>query len=192
MLSFITAALLATGPLGVPPPPQTHAEPSEDVRAPAPRTDPLLAAAFGAGEVAGAVAPPAPGTGAPLRTFGLALGLALAAGGAALWARRHRRRAPEVPLLQVLQVQRVGPRQSLVVAKLGSQTLVLGATDGGIQLLSTRETGAPTPRPTPLSTGAPPARSGGREAAALFEVALGQATEDQELREKLAVRRTAS
>jgi hypothetical protein len=49
---------------------------------------------------------------------------------------RRRRRAPR--LLDVLESVSLGPKRALVVARLGDELFVLGSSEGGISLLSTR------------------------------------------------------
>lgn len=131
-----------------------------------------------------------------------ALLLAGLAGGAYAWARK-RERAPH--LVQVLETANLGPKRALVVAKVGTQTLLLGASESGITLL-TNVADSPALEAAadrlaagvtaPLSTEnerAPTQASflarliGRRPAADEFEGLLAQneSVEDQELRRKL-------
>jgi flagellar protein FliO/FliZ len=61
--------------------------------------------------------------------------LALLAAAALLLARRRRRVAR---IIDILESASLGPKRSLVIARLGDELLVLGSSEGGIALLSTR------------------------------------------------------
>src|SRR5690349_20368131 len=94
-----------------------------------------------------------------------ALLLAALAAAAVVLARR-KRRAPR--LVEVLESTSLGPKRSLVVARLGDELLLLGSCEGGIALLSTRpasavHTPAPAPAPEPE-----PGRSCGPDVAGLL------------------------
>ncbi|HYG67466.1 MAG TPA: flagellar biosynthetic protein FliO, partial [Anaeromyxobacteraceae bacterium] len=113
---------------------------------------------------------------------------------------RRRRAIPRH--VHVLETTALGPRRSLVVARLGGELLVLGASEAGITLLATR----PAPAADVETAAAPgPERRGlgalfgaGRSRAAApapvrapahgeaFDHLLAESAEDLELRRKLA------
>ena len=111
--------------------------------------------------------------------------LALAA---AAWAlRRKAVGAPAHSLIEVLDTAHLGPKRSIVVARVGKERLILGTSEAGLALLAARpdEPSEPTPphaQPRPATGHAPIARLAPRD----FEAALHEATEDDELRRKLA------
>jgi flagellar biosynthetic protein FliO len=141
--------------------------------------------------------------------------------GAAALLLSRRRRAP-ARRIQVVETTAIGPRKSLVLARLGDELLLLGATDAGITLL--RRQPAPRESPSavearplveaqPADPGSPPASAPGEAAATLvdlaarfvpgrrraraerpaaFEALLLESAEDQELRRKLAAGRAGS
>ncbi len=112
-----------------------------------------------------------------------------------------RRRTQCTRLVEVLESQSLGARRSLVVARLGDELLVLGASEAGIHLLTT----APAPlaaraaaaAPAPAATAPAEGRGLGllarlrlrpqRAPAPVFDSLLGESLEDLELRRKLAV-----
>jgi flagellar biogenesis protein FliO len=176
----------------------------------APRAEPVLAAPPAArlSTTLGAPAAPAEPTGSSLwLPAGLLLALALAA---LVLARRRRAAAPN-RLLEVVESASLGPRRSIVVARVADELLVLGASEAGIHLLSSR----PAP-PAPAAAAAPaPAAAGPAEATRAaagpgaqlagllarlaprprrvepaFDAALAESLEDLELRRKLAGGRT--
>ncbi|MFT3915771.1 MAG: flagellar biosynthetic protein FliO [Anaeromyxobacteraceae bacterium] len=129
---------------------------------------------------------------------------------AAVVVLRRRRGAP-TRRLQILESASLGPKRSLVLARLGDELLLLGSTDAGIALLRAQHAGAAEPpelvslRAAELAEAAPPAPA--RPGAALvdiatrlvphrrrkadprspaFEALLAESSEDQELRQKLA------
>lgn len=138
-----------------------------------------------------------------------AAGLAIVGVVALLFARR---KARPTRLVQILETASLGPKRSLIVARVGSETLILGASEAGIALLGSRldlaaaTTPAPVPAPTPAAAAArapamaprtpaaAPAAAGpgflgrlfqkGRAPA--FEPLLRESFEDQELRAKVA------
>jgi flagellar protein FliO/FliZ len=136
-----------------------------------------------------------------------ALFLAALAAAALVMAKR-RRAVPR--LVHIVESASLGPKRSLVVARLGDELFVLGSSEGGISLLATRPTPAalaavedPSPLPSPRARGegdpkGAPARGRGegllarlhfraQEAPApAFEALLGESLEDAELRRKLA------
>jgi flagellar biogenesis protein FliO len=127
---LLALALALANPIGFPTPASTAAGP------------PIASAAP-------AAEPPGPRAAAPLtlpadRALGLdALLLPTAAllilALAALWASRRRR--PASRLVRVLETTSLGPKRSLVVAQLGGELLVIGASEAGLQLLAARPAG---------------------------------------------------
>jgi flagellar biogenesis protein FliO len=67
----------------------------------------------------------------------LAAGLLLAALAAAVLVMARRRRRTS-RLVEILESASLGPKRALVVARLGDEILVLGSSEGGVALLSTR------------------------------------------------------
>ena len=95
----------------------------------------------------------------------------------ALVASRRRRRTPR--LVEIVESSSLGPKRALVVARMGDELLLLGSSEGGVTLLTTR----PAPRePSPVARPAAAAPEPSR-----FELILGESAEDVELRRKLAV-----
>jgi flagellar biogenesis protein FliO len=111
--------------------------------------------------------------------------------------------------VQVLETTALGPRRSLVLARLGDELLLLGSSEAGISLLRTQPAGAeeaPAPVAHPGGAQLPPQAASGREpppalaglVARLrrarpatpdprpFDSLLAESAEDQELRRKLA------
>lgn len=108
----------------------------------------------------------------------------------ALYARRRRTRTGR--LIQVLEVANIGPKRSLILARLGNQTLLLGASESGLQTLSCQ----PLSEEMLAVADAQAARDNGNRRGTEgtdskktppFESLLGEVTEDQELRRKLAL-----
>jgi flagellar biogenesis protein FliO len=138
----------------------------------------------------------------------LAAPIVLLAGLAAAALVLQRRRRPAGRRVEVLETTSLGPKRSLVLARLGDELLLLGASEAGIHLLHTRPAGhGPAPEPAPeLELEAvpapeprregPPALGGlvarlrkARPGAApppAFDALLAESAEDQELRRKLA------
>ncbi len=115
----------------------------------------LLAEAFGPSAKPSAVAATTSAEASTGKLWALAL-LLVGAGGAAAWfAKKQRAQRPGAVHLQVLQVSRIGHHQSLVVARVGDETLVLGATEGGIQVLATRVQPLSSTEPVPSHTAGP-------------------------------------
>lgn len=211
MISQLLALTLSLAdPLGFPAaPPPADPLPGQVAALPAP-----------AGPPAARVAPPAPppplelpssGPGlASLLLPGAAL-LALAA--AALFMSRKKKQGAR--LVQVLESTSLGPKRSLVVARLGDELLVIGASEAGLQLLAARsvtaelqgrheatpaETLAARLRPVPDLAPEPEQapnpvmgllsrlRRAPAQAAPepSFDALLAESAEDQELRRKLA------
>ncbi len=149
-----------------------------------------------------AKAAPLGGSGTSAGSAGAALLLA-AMTAVALLAARRRRRAPRV--VELVETASLGPKRSLVVARMGDELLLLGASEGGISLLATRAApgaGAAT-EPSPLApqaTTASPSPMAGdsavhgllalfgrrRGAAPAFDRLLSESAEDVALRRKLA------
>jgi flagellar protein FliO/FliZ len=81
---------------------------------------------------------------APASSFSggsIAAGLLLVAlAAAALVLARRRRNVPRV--IEIVESASLGPKRSLVVARLGDEVLVLGSSEGGITLLATRSAAA--------------------------------------------------
>lgn len=153
---------------------------------------------------AAAIAQAAPlgGSGTSAASAGAALLLAAVAA-VALLAARRRRRAPRV--VELVETASLGPKRSLVVARMGDELLLLGASEGGITLLATRAapavdsatdrsplapqatTAATAPTAGESATQGLLARFGRRRGAPpAFERLLSESAEDVELRRKLA------
>ena len=143
-----------------------------------------------------AAAAPLGGAGASAASVGAALLLAALAA-VALLAARRRRRAPR--LVELVETASLGPRRSLVVARMGDELLLLGASEGGISLLATRPApgAGASPCPPQPAAAAPPARDAAAQgllarlgrrggAAPAFDRLLSESAEDVELRRKLA------
>jgi flagellar biogenesis protein FliO len=142
-----------------------------------------------------------PGTGLSLAAPGLVLfGLA----GAALLLARKKKGTGR--LVQVLETTALGPKRSLVLARLGDELLLLGSAEGGITLLRSQPAGAAAastaedlsaklaaaparPAPAPLASLVDRLRGARGKAAARapeFSALLEESAEDLELRRKLA------
>lgn len=160
--------------------------------APPSAADTVVAAAFT--QVIGTKAPELESNAGSLVAPGLAL-VALAALAFAL----SRRKSTSTRNITVLERASLGPKRSIVVADVMGERLVLGVSEAGIAVLSTRPAPAPEPQPyvipapTPVVTAAPKMgffdRVLGRvpAAPASFDEALRDSVEDQELRAKLAL-----
>jgi flagellar protein FliO/FliZ len=151
---------------------------------------------------------PAASFGPPLLPI---LGLGLLAVAAWVFAKRKRRRAR---LVQVLDTADLGAKRSLVVAQMGGQTFLLGSSEAGIHLLHAQPASpeamavadaqsaqvplpvsdaATAPAPWMAPPPGPSARSGllqrmlgrSRAPAPAFDAMLEESAEDQELRRKL-------
>ena len=117
---------------------------------------------------------PAKSSGVGVTTWLLPLLVLAALGGTVVWAKR---RAPmQGRLLTILESTSLGPRRSLVVARLGTETLLLGSSEAGITLLAAR-TGLDGVLPLQVSS---------------FNDLLEETQEDQMLRAKLALGRSGT
>lgn len=131
--SLLALALSLADPNGFPPPAEPRpAAAAAAVAAPAPTGAPAPEAAAPA-QLTLPAATPGPGA----LVLPAAALLALAA--AALLASRRRRRAPR--LVNVLESTSIGPKRSLVVARIGGEVLVIGSSEAGLQLLAARPAG---------------------------------------------------
>jgi flagellar biogenesis protein FliO len=120
------------------------------------------------------------GSGAPsLGGAAAAVTLLVALAVVALLLSRRRRLGGR--LVEIVETTSLGPRRSLVVARVGGELLLLGASEAGIAVLPARldpgAAGAPA-----IAAAAAPA---GDDAAG-FDALLHDSAEDQELRLKLA------
>lgn len=89
-----------------------------------------------------------------LRAVGLpALFLAGLAVAAYLFARK--KRALGSRRIEILETASLGPKRSLVIARVGDETLVLGASEAGITLLQTTAEGAAVSAKAPATAAAP-------------------------------------
>jgi flagellar biogenesis protein FliO len=201
--------LLVTGLLGLvdatslPTPPAVVPEGSAAKAgrpAPPSAADSIVAAAFAkgidtVGETEKAAPTPAMGWSSLVAPALAIIGLA----GLALGLTRRRRAVHGS--IRVLEAATLGPRRSLVIADVLGDRLVLGVSEAGIAVLSSRpapsaETAAdpliaPTVEPVyPRAPRVAPmgffARLFGKTPAVPFEEVLGESIEDQELRAKLA------
>ena len=159
-----------------------------------------------AGTTAG-TPPPFP-VASPLPARSLGVGLLLAVLAVVAWfLARRRRRAPR--LVEIVESASLGPKRSLVVARMGGELLLIGSSEGGIALLSTRpappaaaEASAPA-RGEPHDPSSQPRAAPAALAATLlsrldfrrrpsppspepFDALLAESVEDLELRRKLA------
>lgn len=114
-----------------------------------------------------------------------------------------RRRAKTARSITVVETASLGPKRSLVIADVMGERMVLGVSEAGISVLSTRATPQPEPAPfvipAPLATASAPTamemsfldRMLGRvpqpNAVASFDETLRDSLEDQELRAKLSL-----
>ena len=143
-----------------------------DATAPSPAPAPSSAAANLSSTTA--LPPPFPGSsGSSLKPMGAGL-LLVAFAVAALVTAKRRKRAPR--LVEILESSSLGPKRSLVVARMGHELLLLGSSEGGITLLSARPAPAP-PAATSALAPVEPSR---------FELIFGESVDDVELRRKLA------
>jgi flagellar biogenesis protein FliO len=107
-----------------------------------------------------------------------------------------RRRGGSGRLVRVIETASLGPRRSIVVARVGEELLVLGSSEAGIQLLSTRPAPAesaavPAPAPALEESQAGLLARMGLSRKPTFEELLAESDGDLELRRKLAQGRAA-
>ncbi|BDG07993.1 flagellar biosynthetic protein FliO [Anaeromyxobacter paludicola] len=154
MLSALAAAALPLALLASPAQPAPRPAPAP-AAVPAPAlAPPLPAAAAPAAEPARELARPLelPASSGGLGSVAVPALLLLALAAAALLLARKKARAGG--LVQVLETASLGPRRSIVVARVGDELLVLGSSERGIQLLSSRPCDpalAPLAAPPPLA-----------------------------------------
>ena len=173
------------------------ASPSSSSGAPPPRP-PTTAPVASTSSLLGIPPPPPTESSSIAGPIAAGLFLALLAVAALVMARR-RRATPR--LVEILETASLGPKRALVVARLGEEILVIGSSEGGISLLSSRPAAGLVAREVtrPEAAQAPPAsplravlevfsRLRRRPAAAAppFERLLTESVEDVELRRKLA------
>ncbi len=109
-----------------------------------------------------------------------------------------RRRARHAHSISIVESTALGPKRSLVIADVMGERLVLGVSEAGIAVLSTRPAPPPIEQAFVVPTSTAPARRMGffdrlfgrvpqTGANAAFEELLRDSVEDQELRAKLAL-----
>jgi len=173
------------------------ASPSSSSGAPPPRP-PTTAPVASTSSLLGIPPPPPTESSSIAGPIAAGLFLALLAVAALVMARR-RRATPR--LVEILETASLGPKRALVVARLGEEILVIGSSEGGIALLSSRPAAGLVAREVarPEAAQAPPAsplravleafsrlRRHPAAAAPPFERLLTESVEDVELRRKLA------
>jgi flagellar biogenesis protein FliO len=197
MHTLIVTLLIATTPSTA----EEGSAASTPPPAPPSAADSVVAAAF---QHSSLVTKTADVQGAPKSTWSslAAPGFALAALCALAFA-LTRRRGRVARSIRVVETASLGPKRSLVIADVMGERMVLGVSEAGISVLSTRAAPQREPDPfvipEPLGTTAPsPAlemsfldRMLGRvpqpNAVASFDEALRDSLEDQELRAKLSL-----
>jgi flagellar biogenesis protein FliO len=109
-----------------------------------------------------------------------------------------RRRVRRARMVEVVESTSIGPRRSLVVARLGDELLLIGASEAGIALLTTTPAPAAVRAPAPVAAAPQAAEGRGfgllsrlrlrpqRSPAPAFDSLLAESLEDLELRRKLA------
>ena len=118
-----------------------------------------------------------------------AIALALLAIAALIFVRR---RSGGPRMVHVLESAAIGPKRSIVVARVGDELLVLGSSEAGIQLLSTRAAPAESvPAPVLEESQAGLLARMGLSRKPEFEELLAESEADRELRRKLAAGRAA-
>ncbi|MEW5847913.1 MAG: flagellar biosynthetic protein FliO [Myxococcota bacterium] len=121
---------------------------------------------------------------------GPGLGMAALLGLGAVGFLLARRRRQEGQMVEVLQTHALGPRRSIMVARVAGQTLVLSNSEAGIQLLTSVD--AKDVPPTTKKESSPlESLLAGRDVPS-FDDLLAESDEDQALRRKLAAGRTAT
>jgi flagellar biogenesis protein FliO len=161
--ALLAIALAASEPLPLPPPAlgaDPAAAPAAQASTPAPRTI-APAAAQASPPLQLTASSPGPGT------FALPALALLALAVAAFLASRRQRSTPR--LVKLLETTSLGPKRSLAVAQVGGEILVLGVSEAGIQLLTTRpaELAAAEPQAQPGAAPAEPAAPAPRPLRAL-------------------------
>ncbi len=68
-------------------------------------------------------------------SWALGLGALAALGAGAFFAAKRRARSPHI--VNIVETANLGPKRSLVIAKVGAETLLLGTSEAGISLLTT-------------------------------------------------------
>jgi flagellar protein FliO/FliZ len=143
------------------------------------------------------VPPPLPASSSSAGPIAAGVFLAILAVAALVMARRRR---SGTRLVEILETASLGPRRALVVARLGEELLVLGSSEGGIALLSSRPAAGMVAREAPLTPAertapASPLRAVLEALSRLrrrpaptpsFERLITESVEDVELRRKLA------
>lgn len=97
-----------------------------------------------------------------------------------------RRRQGQGQWVKLLETTNLGPKRSLVVVQLGTETVLLGTSEAGIVLL---KSGLQRPAPAPVAHLVPePPGMLKKElnGAQAFDELLAESVEDQELRQKLS------
>lgn len=199
--TLLALALALADPTGFPPPHALAAAPVATAAA-----TPAVLAAPAAAPPGAALTLPASSTSLDGLILPVAALLALAL--AALAATRRKPRVAR--LVEVLESTSLGPKRSLVVARVGDEVMVIGASEAGLQLLAARPAGLEARSEPPVrlqavpdpSPEASPVRGAVRgllarlrrrpagcapEAAPAFDALLTESTEDLELRRKLAL-----
>lgn len=109
----------------------------------------------------------------------LAAVLLLLSAGGWVWFQRQRP-APGTRLVEVLDTVHLGPKRAILVARVGRERFVLGSSEAGFTLLATR------PDEEAPAVTRPALAQVRKEQPRPFRAALDEATEDEELRQKLA------
>ncbi|HUJ24564.1 MAG TPA: flagellar biosynthetic protein FliO [Myxococcales bacterium] len=108
----------------------------------------------------------------PLPWFRMAALLVIGAlGAAAAFFGRRRARVPR--MLEVVESLSLGNRRALVIAKMNGELLLLGSSEAGVALLTTRQPAAAAP-----------------EQQRPFEALLDETVEEEQLRRKLSLGRS--
>jgi flagellar biogenesis protein FliO len=123
-----------------------------------------------------------PSTGSVILPGIVLLGLAAAA----LVLARRKRALGGSRVLEVLDTTSLGPRRSLVVARVGDEALILGVSEAGIALLGSRPASALPAPAAPAAAAVPAGRAAVAAAPARsFDALYAESLEDLELRRKL-------
>lgn len=175
MHALLIAAALASAPLTLAPPDAAlpPAPPGPSLTAPARQVGAALATG-----TAAPVRAATPGTGSMILPGVVLLGLAAAA----LVVARRRRALGGSRILELLDTTSLGPRRSLVVARVGDEVLILGVSEAGIALLGSRPAST---LPAPAAAGAASSAAPAAAPARPFDALYAESLEDLELRRKL-------